>query len=79
MVGALALGLELAYNEIATPLPLVISVLNWSSFMFLIIITCSHQRCSFLHVFVCPVLTILSMLYISYVDYDMTFQSIYYS
>lgn len=79
MVGSLAVGLEVAYSQIGQALPTMITILNWASFILIIFITFFHTRCSVLHLFVCPILTCLAMLYISFVDYDVTLQSIYYS
>jgi hypothetical protein len=53
--------------------------MNWTSFVLLVMIAVCHSRCAILHIFVCPILTCLAMLYISYVDYDYTMQSVYYS
>lgn len=56
-----------------------ISTINWSSLTLFCIITCLHRRWATLHIFVCPLLTALTFLYVCYLDYDYTMGSIYYS
>jgi len=79
MMGCLAIGLQIAYTQLEAELPSYISILNWCCFAALLLITVLHTRCRALHFLVCPVLTVLAMMYISFVDYDMTMYSIYYS
>jgi hypothetical protein len=56
-----------------------ISYVNGSASVVLLLITCLHNRCKFLHTVVCPCLTVLVFAYLSFVDYDFTLGSIYYS
>lgn len=79
MLGALAVGLQVGYSQLDIGLPNYISILNWSCLAVIVLITFFHSRCQVLHYLVCPLLTILAMMYISFVDYDLTLQSIYYS
>ena len=56
-----------------------ISTINWSSLTLFCIITCLHRKWATMHIFVCPLLTALTFLYVCYLDYDYTMGSIYYS
>ena len=60
-------------------LPSFISTINWVFTGLLLVTTCLHSKLPFLHVLVCPMLTVITYLYISFVDYDYTVGSIYYS
>lgn len=79
MILALCIGMEAGYSQVEGGLPKEISILNWICFSILVVIALFHHKCTLLHVLVCPILTILTILYISFVDYDKTMQSIYYS
>ena len=48
MIGALAVGLEVAYSQMSQPLPSYITILNWASFGVLMLITCTHRKCHFM-------------------------------
>ena len=56
-----------------------VSMINWSSLFLFFIISCLHRRWAIMHIFVCPLLTALTFLYVCYLDYDYTMGSIYYS
>ena len=72
--------LEVVYRVLNTgELPLYISLVNWLSFLILILISCKHQKWAWTHTFLCPLLTALNYLYLSCMDYDYTMASIYYS
>ena len=76
----LATTLEVAYRGVKIgSLPLYISIVNWVFFGIFIMITCLHSYCVTLHALVCPCLTTLTFLYLSFLDYDYTLGSIYYS
>jgi hypothetical protein len=80
MLGLLAAALEVMYRGAGMgELPKFISTVNWLFTGLLMFTTCAHSRLNFLHVFVCPMLTAITFLYISFVDYDYTVGSIYYS
>lgn len=80
MLGVLAMLLEIMYRGAGMgDLPAFISTVNWTSLMMLGIISAFHSKWNFLHYFICPLLTLINYLYISFVDYDYTVGSIYYS
>jgi hypothetical protein len=47
--------------------------------VLILVVTCLHSRIKTLQKFVCPLLTILNFAYLSFLDYDYTLGSIYYS
>jgi len=80
MLGLLSGALEVMYRYAGLgDLPTFISMVNWVSLILLMVISILHSRLNFLHVLVCPLLTVITYLYISFVDYDYTIGSIYYS
>jgi len=80
MLGLLAAILEMMYRAAGMgDLPQFISIVNWVFLGLMLFITCLHSRFNFLHYMVCPLLTIINFMYISFVDYDYTVGSIYYS
>jgi len=60
-------------------LPSYISLVNWIMFALILVISFLHTKLSILHKMVCPCLTTLIFLYMSFLDYDYTVASIYYS
>ena len=79
-LGLLAAALEVMYRGAGMgELPSFISTVNWVFTGLLLVTTCLHSKLPFLHVLVCPMLTVITYLYISFVDYDYTVGSIYYS
>jgi uncharacterized membrane protein YoaK (UPF0700 family) len=56
-----------------------ISGVNWICFLLFTIIAVLHSRWTWLHSLICPCLTVLLFLYLSFMDYDYTMGSIYYS
>ena len=80
MLLLLTITLEIMYRgaDMGT-LPSYISVVNGVILFLMIIIACLHSRLTFLNKAVCPCLTVLVFLYLSFVDYDYTLGSIYYS
>lgn len=80
MILWLAIGLEIAYRGAKLgELPAYISIINWVFTVVFLMISCLHSRCVALHALVCPCLTALTFLYLSFLDYDYTLGSIYYS
>lgn len=80
MLFLLAIALEVAYRvSDLGELPTFISLVNWLCFALLLMICVLHSRLNMLHLIVCPILTVITFLYISFVDYDYTIGSIYYS
>jgi len=80
MLGLLALILEIMYRAMDMgELPQFISLVNWIFLVLLLMVTCLHSRFTFLHYLICPLLTVICYLYISFIDYDYTIGSIYYS
>jgi hypothetical protein len=80
MVLLLAGALEVAYRVTKLgELPLYVSIVNWAFFGIFLMITLLHSYCVSLHALVCPALTTLTFLYLSFLDYDYTLGSIYYS
>ena len=80
MIVWLAIGLEIAYRGANLGvLPIYISAVNWAFATSFLLISCLHSRCVGLHALVCPCLTALTFLYLSFLDYDYTLGSIYYS
>ena len=82
MIGLLAAALEYFYGAGSSgrdSLPGYISMTNWAFTVLLMTVTCLHTKFTFLHNFVCPMLTVLIFLYISFVDYDYSVGTIYYS
>lgn len=76
----LAIGLEIAYRGAKLGnLPVYISAVNWVFTFLFLLIACLHHKCVSLHALVCPCLTALTFLYLSFLDYDYTLGSIYYS
>ena len=72
--------LEIMYNALDSGrLPLYVSLANWVSLLLLILVTCKHRKWSWLHKIVGPLLTALTYLYLSCMDYDYTMASIFYS
>jgi uncharacterized membrane protein len=56
-----------------------ISGVNWITFLLFVIITVLHSRWTWMHTIICPCLTVLLFLYLTFMDYDFTMGSIYYS
>lgn len=80
MLGMLAGVLEIMYRGAGLgELPKFISLVNWITLLLLAIMCVLHSRWNWLHNLICPLLTIINYLYISFVDYDYTVGSIYYS
>ena len=80
MLALLAAALEVMYRGAGMgELPSFISTVNWVFTGLLLFTTCLHSKLPFLHTLVCPMLTVITFLYISFVDYDYTVGSIYYS
>ena len=84
MLGLLAAALEYFYGAGSgggpdDKLPAYISTTNWTFTVLLMVVTIFHAKFTFLHNFVCPMLTVLIFLYISFVDYDYSVGTIYYS
>ena len=80
LIFLLAATLEIIYRAIKIGnLPIYITILNWSVFGVFLIISLLHRRLTDLHKLVCPGLTVLVYLYLSFLDYDYTLGSIYYS
>jgi hypothetical protein len=82
MIGSLVGSVEVLFaidGEKMGTLPDYIRIINGVGFLLLILTACLHQRWTFLHFFICPILTIQMFLYISFIDYDFTLGSIYYS
>ena len=65
--------------EEADNMPFFISVVNGAAVVLMLLITCFHKCCPALHSLVAPVLTFLTFAYLSFLDYDYTLGSIYYS
>jgi len=80
MVLFLSGTLEILYRVIKLgDLPTYISLINWISLLVFALIAVLHSRWNWMHTIICPCLTALTFLYLSYVDYDYTMGSIYYS
>ena len=80
MIALLAGTLEILYRvkemgEIAG----YISAVNWITFLLFVIIAVLHSRWVWMHAIICPALTVLLFLYLTFMDYDYTMASIYYS
>lgn len=56
-----------------------ISIVNAIATISILVITGLHKKFPVLHAFICPCLTLLLFMYLSFVDYDYTLGSIYYS
>jgi len=84
IIGAMMLflagTLEILYRviELGT-LPKYISLINWIFLLIIFIIGCLHRNMTWMHTIICPGLTALTFLYLSFVDYDYSMGSIYYS
>ena len=80
MLGLLAIILEVMYRAMGMgELPQFVTMVNFIFLGLLLFITCLHSRFNFLHLLICPLLTVINFMYISFVDYDYTVGSIYYS
>ena len=80
MMGFLASTLEILYRVIELgELPKFISLINWIFLLIFFVIGCLHSRFTWMHSIICPCLTALTFLYLSFVDYDYSIGSIYYS
>ena len=80
MLLVLAVSLEVLYRAMGLGnLPGYITAVNFMMLLFVLIIYFLHTRLTILNAMVCPALTILTFLYLSFVDYDYTVGSIYYS
>lgn len=73
--------LEVYYRAMAADgeLSSYISCVNGAASLVFLCITCFHNRFKLLHSVICPCLTVLVFMYLSFVDYDYTLGSIYYS
>jgi hypothetical protein len=60
-------------------LPTYISLVNWIFLLVFIVMSILHSRWFWMQALVCPSLTTILFLYLSFVDYDYTMGSIYYS
>ena len=60
-------------------LPFFVTIINWSFCFIFILISLLHHRWTWLHALVCPMLTIIIFLYLSFLDYDQTVGSVYYA
>jgi len=80
MLLLLAGTLEVMYRVLDMgDLPLYMTIVNWSFFLIFILIACLHSRWTWMHTLVSPGLTAIIFLYLSFLDYDYTMASIYYS
>ena len=83
MLLLLAASLEAVYRfmdlGVEFELPTYISLVNWIFLLVFILMTVLHSRWFWMQALVCPSLTALLFLYLSFVDYDYTMGSIYYS
>lgn len=60
-------------------MPLYITAANVVIFILLCLVSVLQKKLSVLNRVVCPFLTVLIFLYLSFLDYDFTIGSIYYS
>jgi hypothetical protein len=80
MLLLLAGTLEVMYRAAELgELPGFISIINWVTFIIFLVTAMLHHRFTWMHTIVCPLLTALIFLYLSFTDYDYTMASIYYS
>lgn len=81
MIVLLTLTLEFYYRALLTDgdLSAYISIVNGVASLLFLIMTFLHKKFPIVHSFICPGLTLLLFLYLSFVDYDYTLGSIYYS
>jgi|TARA_B110000285_G_C15117835_1_gene615234 hypothetical protein len=83
MMFLLAISLEAIYRMLDIgvdfELPTYISLVNWVFLVVYIVMSILHTRMFWMQSIVCPSLTLMLFLYLSFVDYDYTMGSIYYS
>ena len=83
MMLLLAVSLEAIYRlmdiGVDFELPTYISLVNWIFLLVYIVMSILHTRMYWMQAIVCPSLTLMLFLYLSFVDYDYTMGSIYYS
>ena len=83
MMFLLAISLEAIYRMLDIgvdfELPTYISLVNWVFLVIYIVMSILHTRMFWMQSIVCPSLTLMLFLYLSFVDYDYTMGSIYYS
>jgi hypothetical protein len=83
MMLLLAVSLETIYRFLDIgadfDLPTYISLVNWVFLLVYIVMSILHSRMLWMQSIVCPSLTLMLFLYLSFVDYDYTMGSIYYS
>ena len=76
----LAGTLEVMYRVLRMgTLPEYLSIVNWACIGTLLFVSIFHSRCTSLQKLICPLLTAMTFLYVSFIDYDYTMGSIYYS
>jgi len=76
----LSATLEILYRSLDLgALPTFISLINWLFLLIFVLIGLLHSRWNWMHSIICPCLTALTYLYLSFIDYDYTMGSIYYS
>lgn len=77
---ALTVSLELIYRgeEGAAP-PVYITAINIFSVVLLLFVSILHKRLPMVNKVVCPLLTVLIFIHLSFLDYDFTISSIYFS
>ena len=80
MIALLAGTLEILYRvKEMGQISNYISGVNWITFLLFVIISVLHSRWVWMHAIICPALTVLLFLYLTFMDYDYTMGSIYYS
>lgn len=80
MIALLAGTLEILYRaKEMGKISNYISGVNWITFLMFVVIGVLHSRWVWMHAIVCPSLTVLLFLYLTFMDYDYTMGSIYYS
>ena len=80
MIGLLTVALVVVYeSDEDQELPTYITLVNAVAFVLFLVITCLQSRMTWMHHIICPCLTVLIFLYLTFLDYDYTIGSIYYS
>ena len=79
LAGTLEVVYRFSDNGVELALPTYISLVNWIFLLVFIVMSILHSRWFWMQALVCPSLTLILFLYLSFVDYDYTMGSIYYS
>ena len=83
MMVLLTIALEATYRGgvfgETSPMPDYITGINAAVSVLFMLVACFHKKAPWLHALVCPTMTVLTFGYLSFLDYDYTLGSIYYS